>query len=58
MFRRVLELAPDYIIAENNLADVLFREGKTDEAERLFADLAKKAPQAAKQSRGIATVTQ
>jgi len=37
IFRRVLELSPDYPLAQNNLADVLYRQGKKKEAETLFA---------------------
>lgn len=36
ILRRVLELTPDYVIAQNNLADALFHEGKKEEAEKLF----------------------
>jgi Flp pilus assembly protein TadD len=41
IFRRVLELVPDYPIAQNNLASLLAREGKNKEAEALFAILEK-----------------
>src|SRR5436190_7252883 len=37
MFRHILETNPDYPIARNNLANVLAHEGKTAEAESLFA---------------------
>ena len=37
VYRRVLELWPDYPVARNNLADVLSREGKRAEAEAMFA---------------------
>lgn len=37
LLRRAVELAPDYPMARNNLADVLARQGKTKEAETLFA---------------------
>lgn len=43
IFRRVLDAVPDYPIAQNNLASVLAREGKTKEAEALFAILEKNA---------------
>ncbi|PYL65477.1 MAG: hypothetical protein DMF25_03445 [Verrucomicrobia bacterium] len=36
MFRRVLEITPNYPIARNNLAGLLFRIGKTAEAEAMF----------------------
>ncbi|MDQ6626730.1 MAG: tetratricopeptide repeat protein, partial [Verrucomicrobiota bacterium] len=36
VFRRVLELTPDNVLARNNLADVLYREGKRQESEALF----------------------
>lgn len=41
MLRRVLELAPDYPIALNNLGDLLFRQGKMAEAESMFRRSAK-----------------
>ncbi|CAN5593570.1 hypothetical protein BH20VER3_BH20VER3_05450 [soil metagenome] len=37
LYRRVLAMAPDYPIARNNLADVLYRQGKKTEAMTLFA---------------------
>jgi tetratricopeptide (TPR) repeat protein len=37
VFRRVLELWPDYPSARNNLADVLCREGKRAEGEAIFS---------------------
>jgi protein O-mannosyl-transferase len=43
IFRQVLDATPDYPIAQNNLASVLAREGKTKEAEALFAILEKNA---------------
>jgi Flp pilus assembly protein TadD len=45
MFRRVLEIDPDYPIARNNLADVLFRMGKAAEAEAMFDSSARAAAQ-------------
>jgi len=39
IFRTVLATAPDYPIAQNNLANVLDREGKAAEAERIFASM-------------------
>lgn len=41
MLRRVIELAPDYPIALNNLGDLLFRQGKMAEAETMFQRSAK-----------------
>ena len=37
IFRNVLALVPDYPIAQNNLASILARQGKNEEAEALFA---------------------
>jgi protein O-mannosyl-transferase len=37
IFRAVLQLVPDYPIAQNNLASILARQGKSKEAEALFA---------------------
>ncbi|HJT82730.1 MAG TPA: tetratricopeptide repeat protein [Chthoniobacterales bacterium] len=37
LLRRAVDLAPDYPMARNNLADALARQGKTKEAEALFA---------------------
>jgi Flp pilus assembly protein TadD len=36
ILRKVLRVFPDYPVARNNLADVLFRQGKTKEAETMF----------------------
>jgi len=41
VFRKVLEIAPGYPIAQNNLANVLYHEGKNQEAEALFAEVQK-----------------
>jgi predicted Zn-dependent protease len=46
IFRTVLEAVPDYPIAQNNLASLLAREGKSKEAEALFAALEKNAMKA------------
>lgn len=48
IFRRILQFTPDYVVARNNLGDALLRQGKTVEAEKVFADLATNAPIAAK----------
>jgi len=49
MFRHILETNPDYPIARNNLANVLVHEGKTAEAESLFARDAQHAKEASVQ---------
>jgi tetratricopeptide (TPR) repeat protein len=36
ILRKVLRVYPDYPVARNNLADVLFRQGRTKEAEAMF----------------------
>ena len=41
ILRKVLELAPNYPTAQNNLASALSHEGKTKEAETLFASIEK-----------------
>src|SRR5205807_353029 len=41
IFRTVLDQVPGYPLAQNNLADVLWRQGKTKEAEILFARVEK-----------------
>jgi tetratricopeptide (TPR) repeat protein len=46
MFRHVLETNPDYLIARNNLANVLVHEGKIAEGEALFARDAQHAKEA------------
>jgi Flp pilus assembly protein TadD len=43
MLRHVIEAAPDYSVAINNLADLLFHNGKTAEAEVMFREAAKVA---------------
>ena len=35
-FRRVLSMVPDYPVARNNLADVLYRQGREEEAKALL----------------------
>jgi Flp pilus assembly protein TadD len=37
LFRRILQLVPGYPLAQNNLANILCRQGKIKEAETLFA---------------------
>jgi tetratricopeptide (TPR) repeat protein len=43
ILRKVLELAPDYPTAQNNLASALSHQGKTKEAEAMFALIDKKS---------------
>ena len=50
IFRRVLQVSPEYPIARNNLADVLYREGKRDESEALFAASIHAAPETRKEN--------
>jgi tetratricopeptide (TPR) repeat protein len=38
LFRKSLEIYPGYVMARNNLADVLLHQGKTEEAERTFRE--------------------
>lgn len=45
MYRKVLELSPDYPIARNNLAEALARQGKRKEAEQILAATTKAAEQ-------------
>ena len=49
IFRKVLEIAPDYPIAQNNLASALHGQGKTKEAEVLFALVGKSSMQTRKE---------
>ena len=49
LFRRALKLCPSYLIARNNLANVLQREGKTEEAERTYREASAQAPEARKE---------
>jgi Flp pilus assembly protein TadD len=44
IYRRVLEMTPDYPIAQNNLAEVLYRQGKKAEAEAMFSTASRAAP--------------
>jgi Flp pilus assembly protein TadD len=48
MLRRVLAIAPDYPTARNNLARALSLEGKTSEAEAIFAQADKAATETRK----------
>lgn len=45
LLRRVVAIEPDYPIAINALAHLLYREGKMDEANKYFAESAKVAAQ-------------
>ena len=49
IIRKVLELAPDFPLAQNNLASALSHQGKTKEAEVLFARLEKSAVETRKE---------
>ena len=48
IFRSVLQQNPDYPAAQNNLAAILYRVGKKEEAEKLFADVEKHAAESRK----------
>jgi protein O-mannosyl-transferase len=48
IFRSVLEQNPDYPVAKNNLAAILFRLGRKKDAEKLFAELEKNSVYARK----------
>jgi tetratricopeptide (TPR) repeat protein len=48
-FRKALQLCPTYLIARNNLADVLSRRGKTEEADRTFREASAAASEARKE---------
>jgi len=43
ILRKVLRVYPDYPVARNNLAEVVFRQGKTKEAEVMFDDASRTA---------------
>jgi tetratricopeptide (TPR) repeat protein len=49
LFRRALKLCPTYLIARNNLADSLYRQGKIEEADRTFREASAAAPEARKE---------
>ncbi|MGI9088583.1 MAG: tetratricopeptide repeat protein [Chthoniobacterales bacterium] len=48
LLRKVLEMSPDYPIARNSLAHVLFKEGRKAEADALFVASSKAAQEARK----------
>jgi tetratricopeptide (TPR) repeat protein len=48
LFRRVLKICPDYPIARTNLGDALFHQGKTAEANAIFAAANKSSQEARK----------
>jgi tetratricopeptide (TPR) repeat protein len=48
IFRRMIEINPDFPLARNNLAEVLNRQGKKKEAEALFVSTTKGAQDARK----------
>lgn len=45
ILRKVLRVYPDYPVGRNNLAQVLFHEGKTKEAEAMFDSASRTAPE-------------
>jgi tetratricopeptide (TPR) repeat protein len=45
IFRDILKYNPDYPFAQNDLAEVFYRQGKIKEAEELFAQIEKKSAQ-------------
>jgi TolA-binding protein len=45
ILRKVLRVYPDYPVARNNLAQVLYRQGKTKEAEKMFDSASRSAPE-------------
>ena len=49
IIRKVLEVAPDYPLAQNNLASALSHQGKTKEAEALFALLERSSTETRKE---------
>jgi protein O-mannosyl-transferase len=52
VFRRVLEITPDYPMARNNLANLLQRAGRKEEAEQLFDSSARAAVETRKDYAG------
>jgi tetratricopeptide (TPR) repeat protein len=49
IYRRALQLCPDYPIARNNLADALVHQGKEDEAKAVFIAATEAAPETRKE---------
>jgi len=49
LYRRVLEISPDYPLARTNLGEALFRQGKIKEAEEIFALANKSSPETRKE---------
>jgi Flp pilus assembly protein TadD len=49
MFRQVLKMSPDYPVARNNLAEVLARQGKKEQAEEILAATTKQSEQTRKE---------
>jgi Flp pilus assembly protein TadD len=45
LFRRILRVSPDFLLAQNNLGDALHRQGKIEEAQAIFAAAKKAAEQ-------------
>jgi tetratricopeptide (TPR) repeat protein len=48
LYRRALLLCPSYLMARNNLAEALYRQGKTEEADRTFREASNAAEEARK----------
>ncbi|HEX8312057.1 MAG TPA: tetratricopeptide repeat protein, partial [Chthoniobacteraceae bacterium] len=48
-FRKALQLSPTYLMARNNLAEVLYRQGKTADADRTFREASAEAAVARKE---------
>ena len=49
IYRKALQLCPDYPIARNNLADALVHQGKEDEAKTVFVAATEAAPETRKE---------
>jgi tetratricopeptide (TPR) repeat protein len=49
IYRKALQLCPDYPIARSNLADVLMHQGKEDEAKRIFIAATEATPETRKE---------
>lgn len=49
IYRNVLRILPDYPIARNNLADILYRQGRAEEAGKMFVTANRVAMEARKE---------
>src|SRR5213075_66907 len=49
LYRRALQICPSYLMARNNLAEALFRQGKVEEADRTFREASVEAVEARKE---------